>query len=149
MEGFAVDFNFAGLGRFEGSRGPDAEVGAEGFLGEGLAVGVGDFLHTLHVGLKLALPPVFLGDGSNSKDYSSETAKLIDEETRRILLEMEVRCADLLHEKRTALDFIARQLLEHETVSGEEILRLIDKAAEPPLAQAGADDPISPSPQGV
>ena len=74
---------------------------------------------------------------------------MIDEETRRILIEMEVRCASLLDEKRTALDFIASQLLEHETVSGQEIIRLIAKADEPPLSQTGADDPVEPSPHSV
>ena len=80
--------------------------------------------------------PVFVGDFSNTQEYSAETSKLIDEEVRRILLDMQTRCADLLVEKRTALDFIARQLLERETVSGEEILRLIAKADEPPISQS-------------
>jgi cell division protease FtsH len=79
--------------------------------------------------------PVFLGDYTNTQEYSAETSKLIDEEVRRILLDMEARCANLLEEKRSALDFIARQLLERETVSGDEILRLISKADEPPVVQ--------------
>ncbi len=66
--------------------------------------------------------------------YSEETATLIDTETRRILMEMEVRCSALLEQKRGALNLIARSLLEHETVSGEEVLRLIALAENNPAA---------------
>jgi cell division protease FtsH len=76
--------------------------------------------------------PVFLGeDMMHSKSFSDETAKLIDDETRRILNDMEHRCHDLLTENRGALDLIARQLLEHETVSGDEVDRLIEVAKDP------------------
>ncbi len=79
--------------------------------------------------------PVFLGeDMMHSKQYSEETAKLIDTETRRILMEMEDRCADLLEDKRGALNLIARSLLEHETVSGDEVKRLIALAEHNPAA---------------
>jgi cell division protease FtsH len=76
--------------------------------------------------------PVFLGeDMMHSKAFSDETAKLIDDETRRILNDMEGRCRQLLTESRGALDLIARKLLEHETVSGDEVDRLIEVAKDP------------------
>ncbi|NNE95768.1 MAG: ATP-dependent zinc metalloprotease FtsH [Acidimicrobiales bacterium] len=79
--------------------------------------------------------PVFLGDGGmTSKEYSERTSELIDTETRRILMEMEARCAELLNTKRGALNLIARSLLEHETVSGDEVDRLIALAEENPSA---------------
>ena len=80
--------------------------------------------------------PVFLGeDMMHSKSFSDETAKLIDDETRRILRDMEVRCQQLLDANRGALDLIARQLLEHETVSGEEVVRLIEMTETGPLTR--------------
>ncbi len=90
--------------------------------------------------------PVFLGeDMMQSKSFSDETAKLIDEETRKILVEMEERCAALLHENRNALDLITRQLLEHETVNGDEVLRLIGLAATGTTAEAESLGAPAPS----
>ncbi|NNE73831.1 MAG: ATP-dependent zinc metalloprotease FtsH [Acidimicrobiales bacterium] len=79
---------------------------------------------------------VFLGDGlMASREYSDEMAHVIDEETQRILREEEERCRQTLTRHRKALDLVARSLLEHETISGEEVERLIKVADEvPPLA---------------
>ena len=74
--------------------------------------------------------PVFLGDDfGQQKEYSEETTRLIDAEVERLLREGEERCTELISEHRHALDLIARALLEHETVSGVEINRLISVAA--------------------
>ncbi len=71
--------------------------------------------------------PVFLGDGiSSSKGHSEYMDKLIDEETRRILVEAEDRCGELLTKYRNGLDLIARALLEHESISGDEVYRLLN-----------------------
>ena len=73
--------------------------------------------------------PVFLGeDMMASKSHSPDTARLVDEEVRRILIESEDNCRSLLTEHRNALDLIARTLLEHETISGDEVYRLINVA---------------------
>jgi len=70
---------------------------------------------------------VFLGeDLMQTRDYSDETARVIDEEVERILREQEERCRQLLTEYRNALDLVARSLLEHETVDGAEVKRLIE-----------------------
>ena len=75
---------------------------------------------------------VFLGDGMlATPDYSDETARVIDEEVQRILRSQETRCRNLLNANRAALDLVARALLEHETISGEEVGRLIRVAANP------------------
>ncbi|MEZ5378163.1 MAG: ATP-dependent zinc metalloprotease FtsH [Acidimicrobiales bacterium] len=72
---------------------------------------------------------VFLGDDLMSgKDYSDETARVIDEETQRILLDAEDRCRDLLTTYRPILDRIASTLLENETVSGAEIDQFVQEA---------------------
>jgi cell division protease FtsH len=69
---------------------------------------------------------VFLGDDlMHSRDYSDETARVIDEEVERILREQEDRCRDTLTEHRNGLDLVARALLEHETIDGSEVYRLV------------------------
>jgi cell division protease FtsH len=69
---------------------------------------------------------VFLGDDlMHSRDYSDETARVIDEEVERILREQEERCRQTLTEHRNALDLVARALLEHETIDGSEVYRLV------------------------
>jgi cell division protease FtsH len=73
---------------------------------------------------------VFLGeDLMHSREYSDETARLIDAETEQILRAQEQRCRDLLTEHRNALDLVARALLEHETIQGAEVSRLIELAS--------------------
>ncbi len=69
---------------------------------------------------------VFLGDDlMHTRDYSDETARVIDEEVERILREQESRCRVTLDEQRNGLDLVARALLEHETIDGEEVYRLV------------------------
>jgi cell division protease FtsH len=73
---------------------------------------------------------VFLGDDlMHSRDYSDETSRVIDEEVERILREQEDRCRDTLRRHRAGLDLVARSLLEHETIDGAEVRRLINQAA--------------------
>jgi len=74
---------------------------------------------------------VFLGeDLMHTRDYSDETARVIDEEVEKILREQEERCRVVLRENRRGLDLVARALLEHETIDGEEVQRLIELARE-------------------
>jgi cell division protease FtsH len=69
---------------------------------------------------------VFLGeDLMHSRDYSDETARVIDEEVERILRHQEERCRETLTEHRAGLDLVARALLEHETIDGSEVYRLV------------------------
>ena len=69
---------------------------------------------------------VFLGeDLMHTRDYSDETARVIDEEVEKVLRDMEDRCRQILVDHRNGLDLVARALLEHETIDGAEVLRLI------------------------
>jgi cell division protease FtsH len=69
---------------------------------------------------------VFLGDDlMHTRDYSDDTARVIDEEVERILREQETRCRELLNENRKGLDLVAHALLEFETIDGAEVTRLI------------------------
>ena len=74
---------------------------------------------------------VFLGDGLVSgRDYSDETARVIDEEVERILRTQENRARQALVDHRSALDRIAAALLDQETISGDEVAQLIPEPAE-------------------
>src|SRR5438093_10343150 len=55
---------------------------------------------------------VFLGeDLMHTRDYSDETARVIDEEVERILRQQEDRCRTTLEANRNGLDLVARALL--------------------------------------
>ncbi len=69
---------------------------------------------------------VFLGeDLMHTRDYSDDTARVIDEEVELILRYQQNQCRKVLTEYRHGLDLVARALLEHETISGSEVERLI------------------------
>ena len=64
---------------------------------------------------------VFLGrDFSASPNYSDGTAKLIDEEVRRIITDSYKRCEDILNEHIDKLHFIASFLLKNESMDEEQ-----------------------------
>jgi cell division protease FtsH len=68
----------------------------------------------------------FLGkELSSSKDYSEDTAREIDKEIRRIVMEQEERAHKVLNENREKLDKLALALIEHETMENGEIDQLL------------------------
>jgi cell division protease FtsH len=72
---------------------------------------------------------VFLGeDLVHTRDYSDDTARVIDEEVERILREEEDRARKVLSEHRAGLEAVARALLVEETLDGSEVERLVDEA---------------------
>ena len=81
--------------------------------------------------------PVFLGEElARRKDYSEETARLVDEDVRRILDEAYQRTKRVLEEHAEAMHKIAEELLEHETIPGERVREILrgtagDEASEP------------------
>ncbi|MDP9070370.1 MAG: ATP-dependent zinc metalloprotease FtsH [Actinomycetota bacterium] len=73
---------------------------------------------------------VFLGeDLMHTRDYSDETSRVIDEEVERILRIQEERATEYLSKYRKGLDAVAQALLQHETIDGAEVKRLVDEAA--------------------
>jgi len=100
--------------------------------------------------------PVFLGeDFGQQREYSEDTSRLIDDEVEKLLREGEERCVHLMTVNRHALDLIARGLLEHETISGHEVNRLIAAArngGQPPeqsAPPAGGSGPAPATPPPV
>jgi cell division protease FtsH len=68
----------------------------------------------------------FLGrEIAEHKDFSQETARVIDDEIRRIIREQEKKAEDLLESDRDKLDSLAEALLEHESMEKEEIDQLL------------------------
>jgi len=69
---------------------------------------------------------VFLGHSvTQRKNVSDATAKLIDDEIRRLIDEGESSARRILTEKLQDLHTIANALLEYETLSGEEVKALL------------------------
>jgi len=70
--------------------------------------------------------PVFLGrDLIEEKNYSDETASIIDEEIKHIVDECYSRAKKLIQENQEKLKLLANTLLEKEVLSGEEIKRML------------------------
>ncbi|MFQ5971624.1 MAG: ATP-dependent zinc metalloprotease FtsH, partial [Alphaproteobacteria bacterium] len=82
---------------------------------------------------------VFLGHSvAQHKSLSDATAKLIDEETRRIIDEAESQARHILTEHIEELHTLAKGLLEYETLSGDEVNRLL---AGHPIDRPDSDEP--------
>ena len=70
---------------------------------------------------------VFLGrDFSNQKNFSDQTAKLIDQEVKTLVMGGYNRAAELLKTNRDILENLAQALLERETLTGDEVKNIID-----------------------
>ncbi|MBB5684031.1 cell division protease FtsH [Sphingobium boeckii] len=128
-------------------------------------------------GMSEALGPLEYSepDGETFLGYSSarpirmsnQTAQLIDDEVKRIVLGAHERAKDVLTENIDQLHILAKALLEYETLTGDEIKRLIagddigrdqPKGARPvPLGTGGSSIPKTkrggfsgdPAPQGA
>lgn len=69
---------------------------------------------------------VFIGrEFALKKSYSEETAKIIDQEIQRIVLEAEGRAKSILQGNVGKLEQLAKALLEKETLEGDEIDEII------------------------
>jgi cell division protease FtsH len=90
---------------------------------------------------------VFLGEDlmSSGREYSDETAKLLDSEIAHILHTQEQRATELLTKHRLGLDMIAAELIEHETIDGPRVAALIQQA----LVEAGSTESFSANVMGT
>jgi len=86
--------------------------------------GMSDKLGPLHYGADQE--EVFLGHSvAQSKNLSDETAKIVDQEIRRIVGDAYERAQTCLRENIDELHMLAKALLEYETLSGDEIKALL------------------------
>ena len=82
---------------------------------------------------------VFLGrDFNTQKNFSDETAKLIDLEVKALVMGGYNTAVDLLTKNRETLEKLSLGLLEHETLNLKEITEIID--GKPPKS----DDDVTP-----
>jgi cell division protease FtsH len=82
----------------------------------------------------------YMGNGAGGFSISAHTKELIEEEVKRLIDEAYERAFGILTERKEEWQRLAEGLLEYETLTGEEIQRVIK--GEPP--EAGDDDDGSP-----
>ena len=72
---------------------------------------------------------VFLGEDlmTGGREYSDDTARMMDEEINQILTAQEKRAVELLTTHRRGLDLVATALLEKETIDGSEVAELVQQ----------------------
>lgn len=78
-----------------------------------------------YYGMSEKLGPVAYPQEYEIKPYSEETAKLIDDEVRRILIELLAKTKALLAANRDKLELLAQKLIEKETLYAAEIYELL------------------------
>jgi cell division protease FtsH len=101
--------------------------------------GMSDRLGPLTFGKKDEM--VFLGrELSTHKDYSEQTAVLIDQEVREIIERADSTALKLLRENADKLHVLANTLLERETLDGDEMDRVLRGEKLEPL-QKDENDP--------
>jgi len=98
---------------------------------------------------------VFLGrDFARRPDYSEDTARKIDSEVNRIVTAAYQRGKVVVQENRPALDAIAAELLEKESLDGDEVYTLIERitgrevphATKARTQASQPTDPVAPAP---
>ena len=77
---------------------------------------------------------IFLGrEISQHRDYSEDTAKLIDDEVNAIIDSCRKESENLLKKNREKLEALAKNLIERETLDSAEIKKLMNGEILPPL----------------
>ncbi len=82
---------------------------------------------------------VFLGKSvTQSKNMSEETARLVDAEIKRLVTTAYEQAKKMLKDKQNEWETLAQSLIEYETLTGDEIKKVIcgekiDKSAESPV----------------
>ena len=109
--------------------------------------GMSDVLGPLTFGKKEEM--VFLGkEIATHKDYSEQTAVLIDQEVRKIVERAYEKASQLLRENQDKLHLIASTLLEREVLDGDELNRLMKGETLPPMKRGDGGDttaaPVGP-----
>jgi cell division protease FtsH len=87
---------------------------------------------------------VFLGEDlmSSQREYSDQTARILDEEISSLLHTQQERARELLTKHRKGLDLLAEALLERETIDGPEVARLIQQGLGESAQPTGLDDNV-------
>jgi cell division protease FtsH len=101
------------------------------------------------VALRRPTESIFVGRSiGDQKMYSQPTAEAIDDEIRAFLDAAATRAGELLTTHRDQLDRLARALVEHETLAGEELEGIFtddDGKSEPAQPSKWMGGPVSPA----
>jgi cell division protease FtsH len=88
---------------------------------------------------------VFLGHSvTQSKNLSEDTAKIIDDEVKRLIEEAKQKARNIINEHIDELHIIAKGLLEYESLTGDEIKDLL-KGVKPTRDEFGNDNKPEPT----
>jgi cell division protease FtsH len=91
---------------------------------------------------------IFLGkDFSQRRDYSEDTARIIDAEVTGIVMRNFQRAKAIIQEKREILTGLAEALLVRETLEAADVIALMSGKVLPPRPATGeASKPVDPPP---
>ena len=99
---------------------------------------------------------IFLGHSvARSQTISGATAKMIDEEIRRIIEEAETKAREVLTEHMEDLHNVTKALLEYETLTGDELKAIINNEPidrsdpTPPTGETGRRSSVPSSGKGA
>ena len=84
------------------------------------------------------------GEYQFQKPYSDETAKMIDEEVRKVIEDARNRTRQIIHEHREQLESIALELLDKEVIYTKDVERLIGKR---PFAKTAEHEDVALLPE--
>jgi cell division protease FtsH len=102
--------------------------------------GMSDAIGTLAIGE--TGEEVFIGrEWIQNKNFSEDTARLVDVEVKRIVDDAHSRCRELLQSYNEELHRVAQALLERETISGGELDTLMNNGELSPLDTNGEKTP--------
>ncbi|HSC75728.1 MAG TPA: ATP-dependent zinc metalloprotease FtsH [Pseudomonadales bacterium] len=107
-------------------------------------------------GLSEKLGPLLYGEdegqypGTARQNYSGDTSKIIDEETRRIIDECYATAERILTENRDILESMKDALMEYETIDNEQVKDLMERRKVRPPRDWHVNDetpstPVSPN----
>ncbi|RJR48297.1 MAG: ATP-dependent metallopeptidase FtsH/Yme1/Tma family protein [Deltaproteobacteria bacterium] len=83
---------------------------------------------------------IFLGrEFAQAKDFSEETARLIDGAIKKLVLNASNQALDLLRTHRAQLQALAQALLEKETLDSAEIDKILESLQEPDAGEEPRD----------
>jgi cell division protease FtsH len=102
--------------------------------------GMSERLGTLALGRRSHNP--FLGrDYNDERNYSEDVARIIDEEVRLIVDRAHQRAIELLNTNRDKLDAVVAALLERETLTREQFLKVLNGEQLEPYTSPTPDKP--------
>lgn len=89
-------------------------------------------------------------DYTFNKPYSEATARMIDEEVRKLIENAYIRTKELLRDRLEQLKLLANELLKKEVLYQADLVRLLgprpfdERKNDPPLVVAPSDDNVQP-----